>query len=148
MGSHKRRAKILANIAACLFRGTCNKISGILIHKNWIADVNSWTQYILLSYLWAPGWFYPTWRILPPILKISETQLSLEMLTFSYVEKFYHTEFVLPKTINPTKNVIVQVIHVNFYFFGEIFKCKWNVFFSLLNLKEQQKSGRLPFTVS
>ena len=39
----KRRAKISADISARLFRVTCNKVSGILIHKDWIVDVKSWT---------------------------------------------------------------------------------------------------------
>ena len=39
----KRRAKISADISARLFRVTCNKVSGILVHKNWIVDVKSWT---------------------------------------------------------------------------------------------------------
>ena len=30
----KRRAKISADISARLFRVTCNKVSGILIHKD------------------------------------------------------------------------------------------------------------------
>ena len=39
----KRRAKISADISARLFRVTCNKVSGILIHKDRIVDVKSWT---------------------------------------------------------------------------------------------------------
>ena len=39
----KRRAKISADISARLFRVTCDKVSGILIHKDWIVDVKSWT---------------------------------------------------------------------------------------------------------
>ena len=39
----KRRAKISADISARLFRVTCDKVSGILIHKNLIVDVKSWT---------------------------------------------------------------------------------------------------------
>ena len=39
----KRRAKISADISARLFRVTCNKVSSILIHKDWSVDVKSWT---------------------------------------------------------------------------------------------------------
>ena len=34
----KRRAKFSADISACLFRVTCNKVSGILTHKNWLFE--------------------------------------------------------------------------------------------------------------
>ena len=37
----KRRAKISADISARLFRVMCNKVSGILIHKDRIVDVKS-----------------------------------------------------------------------------------------------------------
>ena len=39
----KRQAKISADISARLFRVTCNKVSSILIHKDRIVDVKSWT---------------------------------------------------------------------------------------------------------
>ena len=44
----KRPGKISADISARLIRVTCNKVSGILVHKNWIVDVKSWIQHILL----------------------------------------------------------------------------------------------------
>ena len=68
----KRRAKISADISACLFGITCYKVSGIPIHKNIIVDIKSWTQHLLLCHLCPPSGllphlvsFYPTWRILP-----------------------------------------------------------------------------------
>ena len=39
----KRRAKISADISARLFRVKCNKVSSILMHKDWIVDVKNWT---------------------------------------------------------------------------------------------------------
>ena len=36
---------------------TCNKVSGILTHRNLIVDVKSWTQHNLLPHLCPPGRF-------------------------------------------------------------------------------------------
>ena len=81
-----------ANISTCLFKVTCNKVSGILTHKNWIVHVTRWMQNILLSHLCPPGeflshlvslylpveflphlagfyptwWVFTTWRVFTP----------------------------------------------------------------------------------
>ena len=41
----QRRAKISADISAHLFGVTCNKLSGLQIHRNSIVDVTSWTEH-------------------------------------------------------------------------------------------------------
>ena len=68
----QKMSKISSDISAHLYRITCNKVSGILIHKQLNCRCQDLDLTHLPSHLCPPGGFllhlvsfYPTWRILP-----------------------------------------------------------------------------------
>ena len=115
----KRRAKISADISARLFRVTCNKVSGILIHKDWIVVsragpnisycltcahlVNFYpTQWVFT----LPGEFYPNPKNVRNTITIANTNIFVGRKILP----------PLPEFVPPSKNVLIRVIRVNFTF--------------------------------
>ena len=84
----QRRAIISADISARLLRVRCNKVSGVNKQKvNCRCQELDTTHFVLLIPTWwiftPPIEFLPYLENFTPILKISETRKSLQILTFS-----------------------------------------------------------------